>query len=52
MIKVSVIIPLYNAESTIAECLESIFQQSLHDIEVIVINDASWIGTREAGQPL
>ncbi len=41
MVKVSVIIPLFNAESVIVECLESVFSQSLDNIEVIVINDAS-----------
>ena len=39
--KVSVIIPLYNAENYIATCLESILNQTLHDFEVIIVNDCS-----------
>ena len=39
--KVSLIIPAYNSESTIKECLESVFRQTIRDYEVIVINDGS-----------
>ena len=39
--KVSVIIPLYNAEKYIEHCLKSILNQTLREIEVIVINDGS-----------
>ena len=38
---VSVIIPMYNAENFIAECLESIFMQTFQDYEVIVVDDCS-----------
>ena len=38
---VSVIIPMYNAEKYISECLESIFAQTLQDFEVIVVDDCS-----------
>ena len=38
---VSVIIPLYNAEKYIAECLESILIQTFQDFEVIVVDDCS-----------
>ena len=38
---VSVIIPLYNCETKIRICLDSIMQQSYSNIEVIVINDGS-----------
>lgn len=38
---VSVIIPSYNAERFISECLESVLAQSLADIEVIVVDDGS-----------
>lgn len=41
MIKISVLIPVYNAEKFLEECLLSIINQSLKDIEIILINDGS-----------
>lgn len=41
MAKISVIIPVYNAASTIKKCIRSVLNQSEHDLEVIVIDDAS-----------
>ena len=41
MYKVSVIIPVYNMEKYLPECLDSVLSQSLSDIEVIAIDDAS-----------
>lgn len=41
MPKVSVIIPAYNAEAFIGQCLESVCAQSLSDIEVLVVDDGS-----------
>ena len=41
MKKISVIVPAYNAHDTLARCLGSLVNQTLHDIEIIVINDAS-----------
>ncbi|WP_290944910.1 glycosyltransferase family 2 protein [Helicobacter sp.] len=38
---ISIIIPAYNVESTIARCLDSCINQSLHDIEMIIIDDYS-----------
>lgn len=39
--KVSVIIPVYNAEKYIREALDSVISQALEDIEIICINDGS-----------
>ena len=39
--KVSVIIATYNTAAYLKECLDSIFQQTLKEIEVILIDDGS-----------
>lgn len=39
--KVSIIIPVYNVEKYIKECLDSVLHQTLKEIEVICINDCS-----------
>ena len=39
--QVSVIIPMYNAEKYIGECLDSLLAQTFKDFEVIVVNDCS-----------
>ena len=41
MPKISVIIPVYNAEKYLAKSIESVLNQSLKDIEVICIDDGS-----------
>ena len=39
--KLSIIIPVYNSEPYLRECLNSITNQTLKDIEIIIINDCS-----------
>ncbi|MCR5837507.1 MAG: glycosyltransferase [Lachnospiraceae bacterium] len=41
MAKVSIIIPTYNVEPYLVECMDSITNQTLKDIEIICINDGS-----------
>ena len=41
MIKVSVIVPVYNVELYLRECLDSIINQTLKEIEIICIDDCS-----------
>ena len=41
MIKVSVIVPVYNVEEYLEKCLDSLINQTLKDIEIIVVNDGS-----------
>ncbi len=38
-VKVSVIVPIYNVEKYIRECVESVLKQTLKEIEVICVND-------------
>ena len=41
MCKVSVIVPVYNVEDYIRECLDSLINQTLTDIEIILVDDGS-----------
>ena len=41
MSKVSIIIPIYNVEQYLRECLDSVVNQTLKDIEIICVNDGS-----------
>lgn len=41
MLDVSVIIPVYNAEEHLTECLQSVCGQTLKNIEIICVNDGS-----------
>lgn len=40
-VKVSILMPVYNAEPTLRDCLDSIFKQSLQDFEIVAVNDFS-----------
>ena len=39
--KVSIVIPVYNAEPYLRECLESVVHQTLEDIEIVCVDDGS-----------
>ena len=41
MPKVSLIVPFYNVEGYIEKCLETLVNQTLKDIEIILVNDGS-----------
>lgn len=47
MPKVSVLLPVYNGEPYIAECIESILNQTFTDFELLVLNDGSTDRTLE-----
>ena len=38
---ISVIVPMYNVEKYIGQCLESLIKQTHKNLEIIVINDGS-----------
>lgn len=40
-LKISVIIPVYNVENYLSECLDSVLNQTFEDLEVICVNDGS-----------
>lgn len=41
MAKVSIIVPIYNVEEYLCQCLDSIVNQTLYDLEIICIDDGS-----------
>ncbi len=40
-LNVSILMPVFNAEETLAECLDSIFLQTLQNFEIVAVNDFS-----------
>lgn len=45
---ITVIIPVYNEEDAIGDCLNSLSKQTIKDFEVIIVDDGSTDGTSEA----
>ena len=45
--QISVIIPMYNVEKYVGECLDSLLCQTFQDFEVIIVDDCSTDGSRE-----
>ena len=41
MVKVSIIIPVYNVDEYLVECMDSVIGQTLKEIEIICVNDGS-----------
>lgn len=41
MPKISIIIPIYNVENYLERCIKSVINQSLDDLEIILVNDGS-----------
>ena len=41
MIKVSVIVPVYNVEKYLGKCLDTLLSQTLSEIEIIIVNDGA-----------
>lgn len=47
MLKLSVVVPVYNDALHVKNCIESLINQSLKDIQILIINDASTDGTNQ-----
>ena len=47
---ISVIVPMYNVEKYIGQCLESLIKQTHKNLEIIVINDGSTDKSRDVAQ--
>lgn len=45
MYKISVIVPVYNVEKFLAQCLESLVQQTYKNLEIIIVDDGTSDGS-------
>jgi glycosyltransferase involved in cell wall biosynthesis len=48
--RLSVVVPVYNVQGYLPECLDSILSQSFDDLEVVVVDDGSTDGSRAVAQ--
>ena len=48
--QISILVPIYNVERYLEQCLDSIVSQSFEDFEAICINDGSTDGSRSIVQ--
>lgn len=52
MPEISVIVPVYNGEDTLARCIASVLEQTYIDFELIIVNDGSEDGSLEIAEAL
>ena len=50
MLKISVIIPVYNTEKYLTQCLDSVINQTYKNLEIICVDDCSTDNSREVLQ--
>lgn len=46
-LKLSIIVPVYNAEKYLQDCIEMLQSQPIHDFEIILVNDGSQDGSEQ-----
>lgn len=49
--KISIIVPIYNVSDYIADCLQSVLNQTYSDLEIVLVNDATPDNSMEEAQP-
>ena len=49
---ISVIIPFYNSEKHLKKCVDSVTSQTYSDLEIILVNDGSYDGSRKIAEKL